>query len=267
MRRAYVHLLATAFTVITGPAFAQSFAHGCDVAPTPPNSAVVTSDQGPITHARYFGATIEYAHGILGDAVEAEGLVVRVSDGVTATCHIVDAGANRVFEDTSPRLVDLDNDGHNEVIVVATHRDKGARLEIYGGATNDQPLRLLAATPYIGRTHRWLAPIGAADLDGDGTVEIAYIDRPHLAKTLRIWRYESGSLTEVASVPGFSNHKIGWPDIPGGIRTCAGRPEIIVATADWSAIAAVSLINGSVESREIAAYTGPQSLQDEVSCP
>jgi hypothetical protein len=49
-------------------------------------------------------------------------------------------------------------------------------------------VRLLAATPHIGSANRWLAPIGAADLDGDGRVEIAYVDRPHLARTLRIWR-------------------------------------------------------------------------------
>ena len=38
-----------------------------------------------------------------------------------------------------------------------------------------------------------LAPLGAADLDGDGKIELAYIDRPHLAKILRIWRFDDGA--------------------------------------------------------------------------
>jgi len=59
--------------------------------------------------------------------------------------------------------------------------------------------------------------VGAADLDGDGFVEVAFIDRPHLAKVLRVWRYVDGDFAEVAVMDGVTNHRIGEPDIAGGI--------------------------------------------------
>ena len=99
---------------------------------------------------------------------------------------------------------------------------------------------MVAATPNIGRPNRWLAPLGAADLDGDGLIELAYIDRPHLAKTLMIWRFEGGELRFVSELAGYTNHRIGERDIAGGIRSCNGRPEMIVARADWSEIAAIT---------------------------
>ncbi|SLN47199.1 FG-GAP repeat protein [Roseovarius gaetbuli] len=211
-----------------------------------------------ITAARYAEPTTRYAHGVLGDAVEWGALVLELSDG---TRHRITLPQALVFEDIAPRLADLDHDGTPEVIVVETSLDKGARMSIYG------PKGRITATPHIGRSHRWLAPIGAADLDGDGRTEIAYIDRPHLAKTLRIWRYEDGTLRPVADHAGLSNHKIGWDFIAGGIRTCGNTPELITANADWSRVMATTFQGGRVKSHEIGAYTSPQSLTAALTCP
>jgi len=138
-----------------------------------------------------------------------------------------------VFEDLAPRLADLDGDGRPEVIAVESHRDLGARLAVYG--TDG----LIAANDWIGRTNRWLAPIGAADLDGDGVTNIAIVDRPHLAKTIRIYAYREGRLSEVAEVAGYSNHRIGENFISGGIRDCGQGPEMVVARGDWTGIVAL----------------------------
>ena len=140
-----------------------------------------------ITGARYEGPTDRYAHGILGDAIEHGELVLTLADGKRKRLVLPES---RVFEDTAPRLFDVDGDGDREVIVVESDQSRGARLSIYGSEG------LEAATDYIGRSNRWLAPtgIGAADLDGDGQIELAYVDRPHLAKTLRIFRFRKGKL-------------------------------------------------------------------------
>src|SRR5690606_33675671 len=122
----------------------------------------------------------------------------------------------RVFEDIEPRLADLDGDGAPEAIVVETDLDRGARLAVYDAGG------LVAATPFIGRRHRWLAPVGAADLDGDGRVEIAYVETPHLGKTLKIVRLVGDDLQPVAEAPGLTNHRIGDPFIQGRIATCGG---------------------------------------------
>ena len=97
-------------------------------------------------------------------------------------------------------------------------------------------IAIIAATPYIGRSNRWLASIGIADFNGDGDIDIAYIDRPHLAKTLRVRTHKNGKLTEAANITGLSNHRIGDSFISGGIRTCGETPEMITADAAWKSI-------------------------------
>ncbi len=211
-----------------------------------------------IAKAEYAAPTTRYAHGVLGDAVEWGALRLSLKDGRRLTMTLPE---NLVFEDVAPRLADLDSDGAPEVIVVESSLTQGARLAIYG------PKGRITATPHIGKRNRWLAPIGAADMDGDGAIEIAYIDRPHLAKILRLWRYHNGQLTEVATAPDLTNHKIGWDHIPGGIRHCATGPQIITANGDWSQIMATQVSGAGLTSRPVADYTGPDSLTAALTCP
>ncbi|MEM9708725.1 MAG: VCBS repeat-containing protein [Pseudomonadota bacterium] len=192
-------------------------------------SGAVASDA--IVDARYESPTTRYAHGVLGDAVEWGTLVLVAESGAEAMVVLPE---ERVFEDLTPRLADLDGDGAPEVIAVESHQSFGARLSIYGMDG------LIAATDYIGTRNRWLAPIGAADLDGDGVVEVAFVDRPHLAKTIRIFGFEGGALEEEAAFRGFSNHRIGEDFISGGIRICDSQPQMVVAEGDWSGIAVIS---------------------------
>lgn len=210
-----------------------------------------------IVAADYAEPTTRYAHGVLGDAVEYGALRLRLADGRRLLIRLPGA---RVFEDLAPRLADLDGDGDAEVIVVETEVTQGAQLAIYDETGK------IAATPPIGRSHRWLAPIGAADLDGDGVIEIAYIDRPHLAKTLRVWRFAEGRLTEIASAPGLTNHRIGQDFISGGIRDCGTGPELVTADGDWWAIMATRLEGGRLISREIGSFDGPSSLAAALAC-
>lgn len=181
--------------------------------------------------ATYTDPTTRYTHGILGDAIEHGTLRLETNDGRTLNITLPESD---VFEDTEPRVVDLDGDGQNEVVVVQSNDRLGAKLAIYGAGG------LVAQTPNIGRANRWLAPLGAADLDQNGTMDVAYIDRPHLAKTLRIWRFENGALVHSADLVGYTNHRIGERDIAGGIRTCNGIPEMVVATSDWNRLVAIT---------------------------
>ncbi|SDJ61428.1 FG-GAP repeat domain-containing protein [Aliiruegeria lutimaris] len=216
--------------------------------------------ESPIDEASYREPTDRYPHGILGDDLEWGTL--RLSCGAR-TLDVV-LPEEMVFEDVAPRLVDLDADGAPEVVVVESHRDQGARLAVWGLAKKE-PVRL-AATPFIGTRFRWLAPVGVADLNGDGTVELAYVDRPHLAKILRVWRYSDGKLTDVTSAAGFSNHKIGERDIAGGIRHCSGGPEMLLASADWKRLLAVRLDGQTLLSRDIGRHEGRASFAAALEC-
>lgn len=212
----------------------------------------------PLISAEYTEPTGRYPHGVLGDAIEHGAL--KLTYLPLRTAFTIRLPLDRVFEDVAPRMVDVDGDGRREAIVVESHKDKGARLAIYNGGG------LIAATPYIGRRNRWLAPVGAADLDGDGHIEIAYVDRPHLAKTLRVVRFKDGKLTEIASLKGVTNHRIGERDIGGGIRTCAGQPEMVVARGDWRRVVVVRFENGGLVSEETGVHKGRASLNKALKC-
>ncbi len=208
-----------------------------------------------IVSADYVEPTTRYGHGILGDAVEYGALEMRLRDGRTLRLTLPETS---VFEDLEPRLFDLDGDGAPEVVTIESSLTKGARLAIYGEEG------LITATPHIGRTHRWLAPLGAADLDGDGKMELAYIDRPHLARILRIWRFDNGQLVHLLDTPGLTNHRIGQDYISGGIRECGTMPEILTVNADWSRIVATTFDGKSAKSRDLGPFRGRDGLAKKV---
>lgn len=202
--------------------------------------------RGPqIVSAAYEQPTQVYDHYVLGRDHNWAALVVSFAEGGRG--RIVLHG--QVFEDTAPRVVDLDGDGLPEVIVVESDPDQGARLAVYG--MRRAGLDRLAATPYIGQSQRWLAVVGAADLDGDGRTEIAYVDRPHLDKVLRVWRYGPMGLTPVAAHDGLTNHRIGDRAISGGIRECGEGPEMVLASADWRRTVAVGLDGARLTRRDL----------------
>ncbi|WP_407691917.1 FG-GAP repeat domain-containing protein, partial [Pseudooceanicola sediminis] len=212
-----------------------------------------------IVAADFDAPTARYPHGVLGDKIEHGALMLRLSDGRSLRYTLPQS---LVFEDTEPRLVDLDADGAPEVIVVESSLTRGARLAVWGAAGR------ITATPHIGQAFRWLAPVGAADLDGDGAVEIAYVDRPHLARILRIWRYRDATLQEVAQAPDVSNHQIGWRTIAGGIALCPGvAPRMILADGGWSDVLALTLLGtGAITRERLGPYRGPDSLEAARHC-
>jgi hypothetical protein len=180
----------------------------------------------PIARADLVDPTARYDHAVLGDALEWGGLRLVVGDRTV----IMTLPENRVFEDVEARLADLSGDGAPEVIVVETDLAMGASLAVYG------PEGKIAATPFIGQPHRWLAPAGIADFDDDGRTEIAYVDRPHLLADLVFVRLEGDRLVETLRLPGLTNHRIGDAFISGGVRDCGQGAELVLASKDWSRV-------------------------------
>ncbi|MEM6987922.1 MAG: VCBS repeat-containing protein [Pseudomonadota bacterium] len=228
-----------------------------------PADATTTTGSTALVSAAYQEPTRRYAHGVLGDDVEWGALQLVADDCVgceTAALREVTMRLpeSRVFEDLAPRLITLNAAGERAAMVVESDRDRGARLALY------TEKGLFAATPYIGTRYRWLAPIGAADLDGDGALEIAYVDRPHLAKTLRVWQLDGNRLTEEANLPGVSNHRIGWAYIEGGLRDCGEGVEMILASGNWRQVVAVRY-TGELSMRALAPYSA-QAVAVAMAC-
>ncbi len=228
-----------------------------------------------ILSAEFTNPTTRYAHGVLGDAVEWGTLRIEVGattgdetslfSGKRSLTYEINLPEDRVFEDLTPRLWDITGDGAPEVVVILSTAELGAALVVLG-LVDDKPVQI-ASTPHIGRPNRWLAPFAAGDFDGDGYIEVAYIDRPHLAKSLRIWRYMDGDFSQAAFLDGLTNHRIGQDFIQGGVRDCGDGPKLITANADWTQIMATTLTQTSISATPIAPFTGPPSLAAALNCP
>lgn len=211
-----------------------------------------------IISARLIQPTARYDHGVLGDALEWGALRLVLADGRQITVTLPET---HVFEDVAARIGDLDGDDHPEVMVVETDMARGASLAIY-----DATGRRVATRP-IGQPHRWLAPAGWGDFDGDGRTEIAYVDRPHLVRELVFLRLEGGSLTELARLSGVTNHRIGDSSISAGLRRCSGRDSLILASADWTQVMEASLAGNRAQARILGPLRGPDDLEAARRCP
>jgi hypothetical protein len=213
--------------------------------------------QEVVTSARYTNLSTDYGHGAVPNG-EFSGLEVTTARG----SYLVRL-EGQVFEDTVPRLADLDGDGAPEIVTVVSIFDQGAQVMVWG--LRDGALAPLVWNAPIGTRHRWLAIAGIADLDGDGRMEIAYVDRPHLARVLRVIRvWRDGTewrIEPVASAEGHTNHRYGAPDIEGGIAMCGQGPEILTADRGWERVLASRLEGGRLQTRDLGPYAGPDSLR------
>lgn len=220
------------------------------------------AETASVTAARLAQPTTRYDHGVLGDAVEWGALDLTVRDcPACAPRHLtVTLPETRVFEDVEARIVDADGDGRTEVLVVETDLARGASLALYGADGGR------AATDFLGQPHRWLAPVGVADLDGDGHPEIAYVEKPHLDRVLVILRLQGGHFTELARLLGVTNHRIGDSRISGGIRNCGAGAEAVLATSDWSALVAVRIEGGKAEVTPVASSATPRDFSRALAC-
>ena len=226
-----------------------------------PESAAQSSSETGIATAWYDGGTGRYRHGVLGDAIEPSILRVTSTAGCT---YSVELGRPHVFEDIQTRLADINQQPGDEVITIRSHQDYGAQIAIY--QLDDGGLELLTETPYIGTANRWLAPVGIADFNNDGDIDIAFVDRPHLAKTLRIWTYRDGELQQIASRRGYSNHRIGENFISGGIKSCEGKTMMITADVGWQRILATTLENDELITQDIGPFEGAASFEQAIKC-
>ena len=202
--------------------------------------------------------TDRYDHAVLGDALEWGGLDLTTASGQVLRVTLPES---RVFEDVTTRLADLDGDGDREVVVVETDIARGAMLAVYDASGR------VAATAPFGETHRWLAPAGIADLDGDGRIEIAYVDRPHLARELVVVRLEGAELVELARLAGLTNHRIGDRVIRGGVRDCGTGPDLRLAEPTWTRVMRVVFQDGRLTAQPLGAIAGPKGLDAALACP
>lgn len=175
----------------------------------PDGHVAIGPDGGTIAKAWYAAPTERYRHAILGDAVEAGRLVVEMRDGTQLSLDLPQA---QVFEDRTPRLIDLEGFGQTHIVTILAEQGLGASVAIFG--VKAEGLVLEARSKPIGRANRWLNIAGLADFDGDGRMQIAAVETPHIGGTLKFWMVTRNKERDLglelsASARGFSNHQIG----------------------------------------------------------
>lgn len=190
-----------------------------------PDEIVVTGTRN-IRAAWYRKPTDRYGHGVLGDAIEAGGLALRLKGGRVERLTLT---TQAVYEDRAPRIVDIDGDGVDEILAVKSYTKAGAALAVI--ETSDRGLRQAAESEPIGQPFRWLNPVGVGDFDGDGRREIAAVVTPHLGVTLKLYEWKGERLEPKHEAAGFSNHAIGSPE--QGLSDVAdmdgdGIPDLII---------------------------------------
>jgi len=191
--------------------------------------------------------TSRYGHGVLGDNIEAAALHIQTRDGELHAFRLED---DSVFEDLTPRLADIDDDGRDEVWTVRSDAAAGARLEAY--ALIDGVLQRRFATSPIGSGYRWLNPVGVADFDGDGRREAAYVQTPHIGGILTIVRPHGSKLRVVARRRGYSNHAIGSTRLDLAVIADLdhdGGAEIVLPDQSRTRLAVVSLVDSALIER------------------
>ena len=159
--------------------------------------------------------TDQYAHNVLGDAIEAAAIEwVDICDGTSGRIAVP---AEDVIEGIAPILADIDGDDVVEVLVTLSNSSVGARLAAY---ELDGPL--LAESAPIGQGNRWRNQLAVGPFGPEGQTEILDVQTPHIGGILQAFQLvegEGGATLEraAASAGAFTSHPIRTRNLDMGI--------------------------------------------------
>ncbi|MCU0931908.1 MAG: VCBS repeat-containing protein [Serpentinimonas sp.] len=177
--------------------------------------------------------TVRYPHRALGSASHAASLhaVVKTPSGGWHALELT-LPLHRVYEDLVPRIIDLDRDGSEEIVLIEADVIRGASLVVLGVDHQSGTPRLVerARSSFAGTPFRWLNPVGVADFDADGQLDLAMVRTPHIGGELQLLHYRPPVLVPYARVLDVSNHRMGAveQDLAVVVQLAGQRPTIVV---------------------------------------
>ncbi len=258
--------MSAAMGLMVAPATEVQCAVVLPAQPTPPAASAkrlegsqVVRGQKDIAWAWLGSPTARYPHKALGSVTHAATLHVLVNSAQGPQELVYRLPIHRVFEDLTVRLVDLDGDGRDEMIVIESDALRGSSVVVLGlrelpsntwaknsvktaiKHVNAMGISEVARSAPTGGTFYWLNPVGVADFDGDGRLDIASVTTPHVGGVLNLYHYRPPRLESFAKVMDVSNHRMGDPeqDLAVIVALPGLRPTVIVPDMTLQALHAL----------------------------
>lgn len=197
-------------------------------------------DARPVADGRgvavFAGATDRYAHGVLGDELEAgEVARLRLRAG-RLEVRRTPVPDGLVAEGQGPIAADADGDGEDDlVMVLSDERDGGrpAALTAGGWRIGDG----------LGQGFRWRHPVAVGPFGPDGEIELAVGRTPHLDGGIEFLALRGTRWTSVATEPGLTTHRLGSANLDQAVAgdfDGDGRPEVVAMAPGRDALAGVA---------------------------
>lgn len=207
----------------------------------------VARGQRDIAWAWLGSETSRYPHTALGSRFHGGNLHVLLANSASNGREPIEViyrlPFHRVFEDLQVRLVDLDEDGRDEIVVIEADALRGASVVVYHlrGVGDARTLVEAARSPAAGTTFRWLNIVGFADFDADGKRDIAAVMTPHIGGELTLYHYRPPLLVPYAKAMDTSNHLMGASEqqLAVVIELPGLRPTVIVPNMTLKALHAL----------------------------
>lgn len=176
-------------------------------------------------------------------------LLVHTDWGVLPASSELPEG--QLYTGGAPECTDLDGDGMADV-VAAIAGPEGAWLTVYGKQSGP----IASTEPVAGG----VSIVGGADMDGDGTAELAWIEGAEGEGRLRIADLREGQLAEIASADGFADRRADGTSA-ADMNRCGKRGDsVVLPKADGGELHRVRLVDGRLVSEPISEETDEGAL-------
>lgn len=199
----------------------------------------------------YTNPTALYAHGVLGDALEAAGITLLETQPTPKVVAAISIPEPSVGEGIAPVWVDLTGDGAREIIVTFSNAEQGAQIVVFNEAGEQ-----IAAGPPVGRGSRWRHQLAVAPFTPDGGLELAAVLTPHIGGIVEFYHFEDNGLKIVAQAPGYTSHVLGARNLDmaaAGDFDGDGRIELLLPNQSRTELGAIQRISDGA----VVAWTIP----------
>lgn len=203
------------------------------------------------------GASDRYAHGVLGDALEATRVVLVATQPELRIAREIVLDAPQVVEGIAPLWADLDGDGTREIIVTVSDARQGAQVVVY-----DEAGYQVATGPAIGRGGRWRHQIAAGPFAPDGSVELVAVRTPHLGGIVEFYARRGADLEIVAELPGYTSHVLGSRNLDMAVAADINgdrQAELLLPSQDRTQLAAIGRVTDGAQVQWTAQVGAPVS--------